>query len=526
MRLIKVTKIDYKILILSLLIVSGIISQFYYGFSWADSSCHSFASDDAFITYRYAQNLYFGNGAYYNILDEKVEGYSNFLYLLLLTPGFMLTSDNIFIYSTILNTLLLFITLFFFYKLLTRYFTKNYSIIGLGLVGLNPSVWANVTTGLETILVILIFTVLWLTLESKRDKLNISLIFFISSLAMLARVDGFIFPVIAAIFLFLNNEKQLGLKLFIFSIIFMLIYALGRYIYYDDIISNTYYAKVSGDLIQRFFSGIDFLQKQTLSNGIAFYFLFLIIFVFNNIINKKKILKFPIIFTFIWLTYLIYIGGDIYYERFLLPFLIIGVFYFLLFLKNRDNYAKYLVPIALLISFIVFYNDGRFKYEDKDYDAWVTLGKFLKKSPDNYVLAIDAAGKVPYYSQLKTIDMLGLNNKTIGQMKVDNRTFKVGHTKHNVKYTLSQSPNIISAWVFQSQNMAWGLSKKRYKNKYLLKYLLNTKRKSKPVNIYDVQKFKNSEIKSLIKNGYNYGVLVRKDSLDKMPQATDKINLK
>ncbi|MGB7063098.1 MAG: hypothetical protein WBF13_12190, partial [Candidatus Zixiibacteriota bacterium] len=43
-----------------------------------------FVCDDAFISFRYAKNFVEGHGLVYNI-GEKVEGYSNFLWTLLLS---------------------------------------------------------------------------------------------------------------------------------------------------------------------------------------------------------------------------------------------------------------------------------------------------------------------------------------------------------------------------------------------------------------------------------------------------------
>lgn len=44
-----------------------------------------FIVDDAFITFRYVKNWTHGYGLVYNI-GERVEGYSNFLWILLLAP--------------------------------------------------------------------------------------------------------------------------------------------------------------------------------------------------------------------------------------------------------------------------------------------------------------------------------------------------------------------------------------------------------------------------------------------------------
>jgi len=493
----------------------GIILHYLYGFSWPSTSGHSFASDDAFITYRYAQNLFLGNGAYFNI-NDNVEGYSNFLYLLLMLPGFLLNTDNIYIYSTIVNTILLYTVMFYFFRILTKYFNRSNALIGTALIGLNPAIWANVTTGLETMLVLLIFVITWYIVVFQK---NIWLLILISSLSMLARVDGFIFPIIVSVYLLLNREKKLGVSLIIYIISFMAIYAVVRYHYYDDIIANTYYAKVSGDLFQRFTSGLNYLYKQTIFNGIGFYSLFIVFYLGKNRANiTQQLISFSFIYLFIWIPYLIYIGGDLVSERFLLPILLISIYYFMMYYNNSKKYVKILLLLfAFILSFNLIYQDGRFAYQNKNYDVWVNLGKFLKLAPRDYTLAIGAAGKVPYYSQLKTIDMLGLNNKEIGKMDVNDRVFNAGHTKFNADYILSLKPNLIAAWIHPNQDQGWGITKEKYKTNYILKYLANSSRKNFSKNIFDVEFLQDIYITKLIKKGFNYAVLVRKDSVKQMP---------
>jgi hypothetical protein len=52
----------------------------------------TFFVDDAFITFRYVQQFVAGNGLVYNI-GERVEGYSNFLWVMLLSPPYALGAD-------------------------------------------------------------------------------------------------------------------------------------------------------------------------------------------------------------------------------------------------------------------------------------------------------------------------------------------------------------------------------------------------------------------------------------------------
>ena len=47
-----------------------------------------FIQDDAFISFRYAKNLIEGNGLVFNV-GERVEGYTNFLWTILLSLSFL-----------------------------------------------------------------------------------------------------------------------------------------------------------------------------------------------------------------------------------------------------------------------------------------------------------------------------------------------------------------------------------------------------------------------------------------------------
>src|SRR5262245_15180176 len=50
----------------------------------AHAASYSFLTDDAYISFRYARNLADGHGLVFNPGGERVEGYSNFLWVLIL----------------------------------------------------------------------------------------------------------------------------------------------------------------------------------------------------------------------------------------------------------------------------------------------------------------------------------------------------------------------------------------------------------------------------------------------------------
>src|SRR5437870_9145345 len=64
------------------------------GFLWLTLACSPFVIDDAFISFRYAENLVRGYGLVYNP-GERVEGYTNFLWVLLIAGFHALGADSL-----------------------------------------------------------------------------------------------------------------------------------------------------------------------------------------------------------------------------------------------------------------------------------------------------------------------------------------------------------------------------------------------------------------------------------------------
>lgn len=500
---------------------AGIIAHMLLGYSiGGDYSGHAYGTDDAFITYRYAENLINGYGIVFNP-GERVEGYSNFLYVLLMVPGAFLGSNYIYLYSVGINTVFVLLALIAFYRIISLKNNTTYGVIGAGLLGLNPSIWANTASGLETSLVLLIFLSLWITVESQRNTANIIWLLAISTISILARVDGFIFPLIATLYLLIKKDKKTAAMLISHVIVLMAIYTLLRYSYYNDIISNTYYAKVDGSIPDRIIAGILYLVRNTTGNAIALYIVFAALIMVSPLVRRREvIISFPAVFLVTWTSYMLYIGGDFYYERFLLPLLAIGIYFFL---SSLQYFSSKLVTNTLLLvcfssGFIVFGNDLRFDYQRKSYDMWVSLGKFLEATPDDYLIAVDAAGKVPFYSKLRTLDMLGLNDKVIGKMDAANIRFAAGHNKFDATYTLSKKPHLLATFIHPDFNMLYDVDREKYEDNYSVKYLVNASLDDLTCNIIDVQGLPEETVSAIIEEGiFYYAVIARKDILNSLP---------
>src|SRR5438045_1442706 len=64
------------------------------GFAWLTVICSPFVIDDAFISFRYAENLARGHGLVYNPGDY-VEGYTNFLWVVIIAAVNALGGDSL-----------------------------------------------------------------------------------------------------------------------------------------------------------------------------------------------------------------------------------------------------------------------------------------------------------------------------------------------------------------------------------------------------------------------------------------------
>ncbi len=105
------------------------------------------------------------------------------------------------------------------------------------------------------------------------------------------------------------------------------------------------------------------------------------------------------------------------------------------------------VTLSLLEYKELIIKDENYKYEHQ----WSMFGRWLKNnvSPET-VIAVGPAGKIPYYSELYTIDMWGLNNDYIS--KTSSKRLQAGHKKFDFDYVLSLNPEFIIGYAGFTDN--------------------------------------------------------------------------
>ncbi len=506
-----------------LLLVAGSLSQVGFGYFDHDFSGHAVGTDDAFISYRYASNFASGNGLVFNP-GERVEGYSNLLYVLIVSAGLVfLNHDQAYGFSVCINLLLIALTYVAFLWIARRTLRGHGPLVAAALFSLTPSLWIWTGSGMETPLVLLTVVLTWGAVEvalERGDGRAEWVLGALSAIAVLSRVDGFLIPLVAAGFCLLRGQRRAALGIGAAAALTLGLLVAWRLWYYGYPLPSTYYVKIAGHLFDRLPAGLNALWAVGMSQGLVVHVSVLTCSVGWAMAQRGRRafeqLRFEACFGFAWICYFVYLGGDVLFDRFLVPIFPLGV---LLALRWSEEWSGKPPPNARLLVLALVLGaahltplvvDNRMSYQMDKYDRWTTLGRHLRAEHPDALLAIDAAGKVPFYSGLKTIDMMGLNDEHIAHG--DPRPgFRVGHNKFDPDYVLGRSPDLIAAWMKSNLDLWWGMDRVRYTRAgYRIRYLCSTHRTPPGLAILDVSGFKPAAIRSLRNRGYAYAVLDRK----------------
>jgi hypothetical protein len=508
-----------------LILLAGSILQTLCGVSFPEHlSSSEWGLDDAYISYRYAENLVRGEGLVFNH-GERVEGYSNFLYVLAVAPAFWVTDrDGVYFFSALLNLICALGALWLFSDHLRRNLGARAALAGSLLFALCLPLWAAVASGLETSLALLISMAVWVCVErvavnpTRGNTLTLAVL---TVLSLLARADGFLIPGIAILYLLLKRRIRPAVVCGLALVATQGFYELWRLAYYGAVLPTSYYVKVAGPILVRLsHAGVE-LSKIAILEGLLPYVLILLLLVIESIYRLYKRqpesfypFRFEILLAPLWIAYWFYIGGDHFWDRFLVILFPLGIFALLSCYEKISNPRMAVYGLVLLAALQVgtpCFNDPRFDFSSNTFDSWVGTGKFLGEKYPGRTLAVAALGKMPFFSGLYTQDMMGLADPVIAHMPVPSGFFQPGHLKFDPDYTLSRRPDLIALDIFPNRDLVWGLSRAKYERAgYHLVYLVDTRRPphSGP-HILEVRNLDESSVYRLIVAGFDLAILVR-----------------
>ncbi|MBI3914168.1 MAG: hypothetical protein HY327_08300 [Chloroflexi bacterium] len=465
------------------------------------------AVDDAYISFRYAQNALRGAGLFFNP-NERVEGFTNFLWTAAAIPleGAQVDVGRA---SMLIGALFALGTLW----LVTRFARgvgapRAVGALAALLLAVDGSFVLWGIAGLETpLFAFLIFAGALLYVQEQSDKRqgtrevtinvtrHLSLVTFPYSgiffaLAAMTRPEGalvFAITVAHQAALRLLFERRLFCsrdlaRIFAFIVIFAP-YWLARWWYYKSFLPNSFYAKVSAagpaaqidrgwrHLAQFIDVHLGWLILLPPVAAITTPFPMLRARVHKSEIrNPKSEIVWTTYFAsilIVYSAYIVYVGGDWSVGRFFAPLM---PFFYLLFSTGvykiyrwlverwsrrgaeRANNVGIIASGALAAALLIASSfNGEYGIYIRGFDAAnatrarATMGKWLKANmPRGTLIAVDAAGQVPYFAELPAVDMFGINDAYIGRMNVPTLGQGTpGHEKFDLGYVIARQPQYV-----------------------------------------------------------------------------------
>ena len=430
--------------------------------------------DDAMISYRYSDRLLQGKGLTWND-GEFVEGYSNLLWVLLVSAGGLLDRRLILVGKLLCLASNAATLSAVFWAFSLTHVRRRWSLIAALLVlALSGSFAVSGVGGMETALAAaLLAWALATTYRMPPGRWGWLCPAVLLGLLSITRPDGIVFGACVASALLLrdgvrteNLHRSLGIILV--PVIFILAQTVFRLWYYGKPLPNTAYIKLALT-VDRIRAGADYIGWGALANVIP-----LVLCAVTAIVlwrNKQRnVLKGGVLFFLpgaVWLTYVTIIGGDIFPGiRHWVPALVCLSFLFG-FLVEAAPTLSLRSAIAILacgsvIQLIMqaqtvdntliarngkteLYHDTRLSIQAKEESECIALGELLKDAfwREQPVIAVNVAGAIPYVSGFPSIDMLGLNDAYIAHHRPgDVGEGIIGHEFGDGAYVLSRRPDI------------------------------------------------------------------------------------
>ncbi len=448
---------------------------FYYRELGAD------AVDDAYISFRYAQNLIAGQGLVFNP-GERVEGYTNFLWTILLA-FFMRLGFDPSPAAIVLGALFTLASVGLVYVFCRVISLRDSAVPIIAMLCLAAdgsfALWA--VSGMETsMFAFLILAAITLYVwEWKNDKPGF-LSGAVLGLAAMTRPEGLL---VLMVIVFHQALARLVLQRRLVTAAdvarvgtFMAMYLpffLWRYYYYGFLLPNTFYAKVtvrdSGAQYQR---GLRHLGTFA---GLRMGWLTALLVLIPVVKRKLSFwLTLLLALVAIYAGYIVFVGGDWSVGRFFAPILpaayilvasgAVEAYESLVRYARRVSESASLVValrgaglVVLALAQLALFNFSSLEGEHELFvvhfqaaratHARVAMGKWLRDSvPADTFIAVDAAGQIPYHSGLRTLDMFGVNDVHTAHLEVEDMGEGVpGHEKFDFDYIMWRRPDLIIA---------------------------------------------------------------------------------
>jgi len=399
--------------------------------------------DDAYISFRYARNFARGMGLVFNP-GERVEGYSNFLWTLVLGLLNRLGIDIVGA-AVVLSAAAALGTVWVSLRLFDDV-AREHAAGGpvprppllaaalLLIVSLPMVFWA--TSGLETFAAAF-FLVLGATLHVEavarnRPSLHAPSIAAFLAVALL-RPEGVMFLVVNSVFLYARYRRhwpRSAAGTLIGAAVVVIALALARWSYYHAIVPNTYWAKPSTTwgYTEPLRNGVRYLVRYSIVSGLAPLLPLAVVALVRPRGASSRYLGALLAAQ---LAFIVWVGGDVLrFDRFTVaghPLLVALMLSGALSLGvARRRWLGALVACAVVATLsVTVVRIGRahdkycmhdFMQSRFDRTLGLALGQML---PADATIAFNEMGAVPYYADRVTYDIIGLTDATVAAVIFD-----------------------------------------------------------------------------------------------------------
>lgn len=384
------------------------------GFLPAAMYLRHYSIDDVFISFRYAAHLAAGHGLSWNLGGPPVEGFSNFLWVIILAGARFLGFDIVNA-SELLGFCLGAASLWLFGILCRRLWPElRFWWLPVLILALNP-LWVMWTmSGLEIGLFCLFLLTSTLALTAERRQRIWLLSIGVAGLS-LTRPEGFalaVIPLFCGWFAGRHGPLRTRLSTYGIPAVVLVIATLGlvlfRLSYFGYPLPNTVYAKASSQFLSLG------RAAEWVGFGIPFFVAWLVVIKWARPARYPWVLAAALASVLAQIVIVLPVNPVMYFmHRYQIAFLPLLILPLPFLLETAGRWRRWAAPVLGLLIFLWSLqawpeSSRRTQAVAHTIDKQHDVAAYLLSLPDDPTVAMCDAGRIPYWTDLPTFDVYGL----------------------------------------------------------------------------------------------------------------------
>lgn len=398
-----------------------------------------FICDDAFISFTYARSLVRGEGLTW--FGDRVEGYTNFLWVLWIALGMKLHIEPIrFAWGGGLASML--VTLVVTNAIaIARTQRAHVGLFAVAMLATNYTFLCFATSGLETMLQTALLAAAWLDVERSSDDRSIARYARASTLlglAILTRLDSVVLASVLCVATLIRarpSHRREWAAALAPGVVLVGAWFAFKLAYYGDLLPNTFHAKVGRGAA----FGVGLQHAARFLHWYGLWPCLLVGAVLAATGRRLRALALPAAMVATWCAYVVLVGGDFMEFRFFvpaMPALFVLIAEMICTEVEKLRLVRPLVTGSLVTGVLaplsaVHANTFTGVTEDRTLDSIQSLATLYGKVHGDWwragtglgralrgtgaTISCNGAGAIPFYSDLHTVDQLGLTDAWVAR---------------------------------------------------------------------------------------------------------------